>query len=115
NRLEGKEFIYVTQAGDTLMIRKEDDLNTPSEFMITQKNATRLKEKLELFRSNLIAIPDENNTELIDNISASLDTSDPRINLREGGENESWETERFLDKPLVAVLTMLSKIQIDVK
>lgn len=115
NRLEGREFIYVTQAGDTLMLRKEDDLNTPSEFMITQKNATRLKEKLEFFRGNLIAMLDENNTELIDNISASLDTSDPRINLREGGENKSWETERFLDKPLVAVLTLLSKIQIDVK
>ncbi len=114
-RLEGREFIYVTQSGDSLMLRKEDDLNVPSEFMITQKNATRLKESIEVFRSNLISMVNENDTELIENISASLDTSDPGINLREGGENDSWETERFLEKPLVAVLTMLSKIQIDVK
>src|SRR5690606_41291768 len=60
-----------------------------------------------LFRSN--------NPDLIETLEAALDTSDPRINLREGGENKSWETERFLDKPLVAVLTLLSKIQIDIK
>src|SRR5690554_2694537 len=71
NRIEGREFIYVTQAGDSVMLRKEDDLNVPSEFMITQKNATQLKENIEVFRSNLIALVDGNDTELIENISAS--------------------------------------------
>ena len=115
NRLVGKEFSYVTQAGDTLILRKEDDLNVPSEHMITKKNATALKEKIESYRENLIALLDESDVELINTVATALDTSDPPINLREGGENKSWETERFLDKPLVAVLTLLSKIQIDVK
>ncbi|HZH73566.1 MAG TPA: gliding motility protein GldM [Mariniphaga sp.] len=115
NRIEGKEFYYVTQEGDTLILRKEDDLNTPSEHMITQKNATKLKENVERYRNNLVALVDDNNPDLIETLEAALDTSDPRINLREGGENKSWETERFLDKPLVAVLTLLSKIQIDIK
>ncbi len=115
NRLIGKEFYYVTDASDTLILRKEDDLNVPSEHMITKRNATALKEEIEKFRSNLISLIEEEDVELRNTILTSLDTSDPRVNLREGGESKSWETERFLDKPLVAVLTLLSKIQIDVK
>ena len=115
NRLEGNEFTYVTEAGDTLILRKEDDLNVPSEYMLTQKNATALKEEINKYKNQLIALLGEDDVELKQTIMAALDTSDPPVNLREGGEKKSWETERFLDKPLVAVLTLLSKIQIDVK
>ena len=38
--LKGNEFTFVTANNDTLIIRKEDDLNTPSEIMIAQKGAT---------------------------------------------------------------------------
>lgn len=109
------EFFLATNEGDTLRISKADDLNAPSEFMITQKNATELKLAMEDYRSALIAFIDENDEDLKNTIISALNTSDPPINLKEGGENKSWETERFLDKPLVAVLTLLSKIQIDVK
>jgi gliding motility-associated protein GldM len=113
--LSSDEFYLATNEGDTLKISKADDLNVPSEYMITQKKATELKEEIENYRSSLISLIDESDTELINTILSSLDTSDPPINLKEGGENKSWETERFIDKPLVAVLTLLSKIQIDVK
>ncbi len=115
NQILGDEFYYVTDAGDTLILRKEDDLNVPSQYMITQKNATALKEEIEKFRNDLISLLEEEDVELKETIMTALDTSDPRVNLREGGEKKSWETERFLDKPLVAVLTLLSKIQIDIK
>ncbi len=114
--LESDDFYFVAQNGDTLVLRKEDDLNVPSEYMITQKNATILKENINEFRENLISMLDEEaDTELINTVNSALDTSDPPVNLREGGESKSWETERFMDKPLVAVLTLLSKIQIDIK
>lgn len=115
NRIIGSEFYFVTEAGDTLILSKEDDLNVPSEFMITKKNATLLKDEVDKFRNHLITLIGEDDVELRNTISAALDTSDPPVKLREGGERKSWETERFLDKPLVAVLTLLSKIQIDVK
>lgn len=115
NRILGDEFFYVTEAGDTLIISKEDDLNVPSEHMITQKNATVLKEEINEFKDEMLALIGEDDIELRETILAALDTSDPKINLREGGEKKSWETERFMDKPLVAVLTLLSKIQIDIK
>jgi gliding motility-associated protein GldM len=109
------EFFLATNEGDTLRISKAEDLNVPSEFMITQKKATELKEAIENYRSSLVALIDESDQELKNTILSALDTSDPPINLKEGGENKSWETERFLDKPLVAILALLSKIQIDVK
>jgi gliding motility-associated protein GldM len=109
------EFFLATHEGDTLKILKADDLNAPSEYMITQKKATELKEEIERFRSSLISLIDESDEDLKSTILSALDTSDPPVNLKEGGENKSWETERFLDKPLVAILALLSKIQIDVK
>ncbi len=113
--IQPNEFYLATAEGDTLIISKADDLNVPSEFMITQKKATELKEEIEKFREILLSFIDESDVDLRNTLLRTLDTSNPPVNLREGGESKSWETERFLDKPLVAVLTLLSKIQIDVK
>ena len=115
NPLSSDDFFLATNEGDTLKISKADDLNAPSEFMITQKKATELKEEIEIYRSTLITLIDESDEDLINTVLSALNTSDPPADLKEGGENKSWETERFIDKPLVAVLTLLSKIQIDVK
>ncbi|SHF94266.1 gliding motility-associated protein GldM [Mariniphaga anaerophila] len=113
--LASNDFFLATADGDTLKISKADDLNVPSEFMITQKKATELKERVEEYRATLISLIDDSDEELRNTIMSALHTSDPKANIKEGGESKSWETERFLDKPLVAVLTLLSKIQIDVK
>ena len=113
--LDQEDFYLVTMAEDTIVLTKPDDLNVPSEFLITQKKATDLKEEIEKYRAELISLIDESDTELIHTVKSALDTSDPPVNYREGGESKSWETEHFLDKPLVAILTLLSKIQIDVK
>lgn len=115
NPLLSDDFFLVTEEGDTLILNKADELNIPSEYMITQKKGTELKNKIDTFRESLLIFIDENDTELRHTVLSSLDTSDPPVNFREGGESKSWETERFLDKPLAAVLTLLSKIQIDVK
>ncbi len=108
-------FYYITEAGDTLEITKEDDLNAPSEYMITQKHAEELKEQITEYRNNLVNLVEDEDVELKETVLNTLATPDPRMNLKEGGENNSWETERFLNKPLIAVMTLLSKIQIDVK
>ena len=44
-----------------------------------------------------------------------MDTSDPRINIKEGGEKKTWESLNFESKPLIAVITLLSKMQIDIQ
>ena len=82
--------------------------------MITQGHAAKLKERIAEYRNSLISLIGEEDVELKENILQALNTPDPPVNLKEGGENKSWETQRFQDKPLIAVLTLLSKIQIDV-
>ncbi|MBV5311842.1 MAG: gliding motility protein GldM [Prolixibacteraceae bacterium] len=100
--------------GDTLLIKREDDLNTPSEIMITQKKATELRTNIGIYRDFLAAYLEEGST-LRENIIKQLDTSDPRVSLKEGGEKKTWEIEHFEGKPLIAVITLLSKIQIDIQ
>jgi len=108
-------FYLVTQSGDTLELKNEQDLNVPSEMMITQKKAEELKAKIVTYRESLISMLSEDDTELRGTVLQELDTADPPVDLKEGGEKKTWEVQHFDYKPLVAVLTLLSKIQIDVK
>lgn len=112
--LQSKDFYIITEKNDTLILKKEEDLNAPSEFMITQKNATTLRQKIEEFKNSIVQLIPESETALRNSILKELETTDPRVNLKEGGERKTWEIQHFLDKPLVAVLTLLTKMQIDV-
>lgn len=112
--LELEDPVLINSKGDTIVIKKEDDLNTPSEIMIQQKKATELKNDIIEYREFLGSFLEEGST-LKDNIIKQLDTSDPKIDLKEGGEKKSWEILHFESKPLIAVITMLSKTQIDIQ
>jgi gliding motility-associated protein GldM len=105
---------FVKQSGDTIKIKKEDDLNTPSEMMITQNMAEELKKEIELHKIFLTGIINENDSQLKETILQELDTSDPPAKTRDGGEKVSWEVQHFDNKPLIAVITLLSKLQIDI-
>lgn len=115
NPITGDDFYYITRENDTLEIKKEDDLNGPSELLITQKKAFELNRRITEYRNALVALVDEDDTELRETILSELETPDPPANLKEGTEKKTWESQFFENKPLVAVLTVLSKIQIDVK
>jgi gliding motility-associated protein GldM len=106
--------IIVNAKGDTILIKKEDDLNTPSEIMINKKKAADLKADINGYR-DFIAGYLEEGSPLRDNLIKQLDTSDPKMNLREGGEKKTWEILHFESKPLIAVITMLSKMEIDIQ
>lgn len=112
--LSPDEPFIINSKGDTVIVKKEDDLNTPSEIMIQKKKAKDLKESIEAYRDFLASFLDEGSP-LRENLIKQLDTSDPRINLKEGGEKKSWESLHFESKPLIAVITLLSKMQIDIQ
>ena len=112
--LASGEPFTINSKGDTILIKKEDDLNTPSEIMIKQKKANDLKNSINGYRDFLTSFM-ENGSPLSENIIKQLDTSDPKINLKEGGEKKSWESLHFENKPLIAVITLLSKMQIDIE
>jgi gliding motility-associated protein GldM len=112
--LASSEPIIVNSKGDTILIKKEDDLNTPSEIMIQKKKANDLKNNINQYRDFLASFLEEGST-LRENIMKQLDTPDPRIDLSEGGEKKTWESLHFESKPLIAVITLLSKMQIDIE
>ncbi len=101
--------------GDTLKIRRPDDLNSPSEMMIREKDGEKLKEQIIGYRNALLSYINEQNVALRGAIESDLDTSDPKINFKEGGDTQTWETQHFENKPLIAIITLLSKMQIDIR
>jgi gliding motility-associated protein GldM len=109
-----EEPFIINSKGDTIIIKREDDLNVPSEIMITQKKGEDLKNSINEYRDFLISNLDESSP-LIESIRRQLDTSDPPVSLKEGGEKKTWEILHFETKPLIAVLTLLSKMQIDIQ
>ncbi len=112
NPYDPSTFILITTKGDTLEIKKEDDLNGTSEYMIKQKNAEELKAKIGTYKNELVALIDDDEVELKGSILSALETADPP-----GGasEKKTWESLHFENTPMAAILTVLSKIQIDVK
>jgi len=106
--------ILINSKGDTIVIKREDDLNTPSEIMIQKKKATDLKNSINEYRDFLTSFL-EKGSPLSENIIKQLDTSDPRMTLKEGAVKKTWENLNFESKPLIAVITLLSKMQIDIE
>jgi len=106
-------FILVTQEGDSLEITKQDDLNGTSEFMIKQKKAEELKANINTFKNELVSILGEDEPELKETILRALETPDPKGTGAR--DKKTWESLHFENTPMAAILTVLSKTQIDVK
>jgi len=100
--------------GDSLLISKDDELNVPSELMIRLGRGKELRSAMSGLRNDLSAMVEEN-APIRTTIEQELATVDPKRNMKEGGENLSWEEQNFEHKPMIAVITLLSKMQIDIK
>ncbi len=98
--------------GNVDSIISQDDLNYAAELMINQKHGTELKNAIAKYRNSLISMVDTSNTELLASINKTLDTANPPA---KEARTPTWETERFEGYPLIAVVTLMSKIQSDVR
>ena len=93
-------------------IVNKEDLNYAEEIMMTKRNGELLKKAIENYRSFLLSNIDSSQTSLIASINKSLDTSNPP---RVEGSSPTWESNKFQGYPLIAVITLMSKIQSDVR
>lgn len=102
---------------DTLQmqnIENKDRYDTPTNILIGDsedgsKGASReLKDKLIKFREQLTSyiLPKDRK-----NVRVDINTDDPKSSE----DNENWELYNFYDRPLVACLTILTKLKNDVK
>jgi len=115
NPIKDEGYYHVKVTGETVEVGKKDDLNGPSEMMITQKKADELKQVVTDYRNFLVSMVAEEDNDLRETILKELETSDPTKASKDEADYTTWESEHFEDKPLIAVMTLLSKIQIDVK
>lgn len=110
-----ERYNLITMNGDTLEIKKEDDLNGTSEFMIKQKKAFELKEKIIAYKNSLVDLLGEEEQDLKQTILTTLETEDPKASGNPNREKSTWESMHFENTPMAAILTVLSKTQIDIK
>jgi gliding motility-associated protein GldM len=95
-------------------IKKTQNLEAGGIVMIGPEGngkAKDLKRKIEEYRTFLLERVDQSQHGLISSIKNSLDTSDPD---GRSVEKKTWETVRFDQLPMIAVITMLTKMQTDI-
>jgi gliding motility-associated protein GldM len=100
---------------DIFQVKKIDEPNIPSEILIgadEKGKAYDLKALLEDYRSFLVETLDGKDLNAEASILSALNTDDPK-NLE--GATEKWANSNFQTLPLVAVITILSKMQVDVR
>lgn len=93
-------------------LQNKEDRDASGEVLVNTGEATVLKEKLAAYRDMLVSLTDGNDV-LKNTIESSLNTADKQKKKGEG--EESWEKYYFNDMPSVAALTLLSKIQSDIR
>jgi gliding motility-associated protein GldM len=106
--IEGKEVIIEE-------VKKIDENNVPSEIMVGANQngkANDLKALINSFRDDMIDVIGGKNVSVEESLKSIFNTED---GLDKSGEKERWETLTFQSLPLVAVITILSKMQVDVR
>lgn len=120
----GELFTYVDQLKKTLEtegggrnaetgeLNKRDDLDVSPRIMINRKKGEELKKKINETREKLLALVDPKDRA---SVAFSLEAVDPKKPANDGTK-KNWEQSNFGDgTPLTATITILSKIQTDVK
>lgn len=117
--IENKKFSDLTQEQKLLPIaylgNKDNrdmsgELFVPKQITKEKRRAVILKKMIEEYRDHLIGLSKGNQT-LINNLNSSFDMSDKG----ESPKKITWEEYNFVDMPSVGALTLLSKIQSDLR
>ena len=113
---EGPDSEAIDADGNILgdLIKSKEDKNAPAAIMLKEINpvATELRLAIEEYKEYLLSIIDERDTGVRHSIESNLDTSDPPP---KEGATISWERSQFYYMPLIASVTLMSKMQADVR
>ncbi len=115
------ELSYIVNyEGDSILVNKDDDLNIPSELLIRLGKATEMRQKIAETRANLTKIIESHkdfhkqDSLIVQTINQSLSTPDPPKVKNDSEGNQTWETQNFSHQPMIAAITLISKVQIDI-
>jgi gliding motility-associated protein GldM len=105
---DGNKAIKNAKVSD---IGKKDDTNIPSQYAINEGNAVILKEAINQYREFLISITGD--TQAFDAELRRTFVTDDGQNAE--GETISWENMIFHEMPMCASITVLTKLQNDIR
>lgn len=113
---EGIDSEALTADGEIIVeeIKKIDDNNVPSQILVgSDQNgkAFDMKAAMGEYRIFLLDVIGNKNISATNSINANLDTEDPVIK----GEKVLWVNHMFQASPLIASITLLSKLQSDIR
>ncbi len=104
-------------------IKNLDNVNVPAQIMLTNKpisfenkkicRATDLRNSINQYREKLISLVDPNDSVLIHSIETALEIKDIKSSGREPGR--TWQQNNFEYLPLIGVITLMSKMQSDIR
>jgi len=124
NYIDTLKQLIVTTAdgpeGRADSIQSKDDTNIPGQIMITEKvdgknRATLLKDEMDEFRLSLLELVGKDSSlykPIVTSINNNLNTAD--IKAVDGGK-KAWQTANFDNLPLAGVVTLMSKMQADIR
>ncbi len=96
-------------------IVQRENLSVPGQVMLgahDRGKARDLKNAISDYRDFLLTFVDEDNEGVISAIETGLDTSDPPP---KDGATPTWETQNFSYIPMIGVITLMTKMQGDVR
>ena len=95
-------------------IGKKDDTNIPAQYALNEGNATVLKEKINRFREFLIKFTEEvPGASMFHEEMRRTFVTDDGTNAE--GDPVSWENMIFHEMPMCASITILTKLQNDIR
>ena len=112
-----KERIVKTADGDDYdmnNIESKNNLDVPAEIMIVRKQGKLLKKAIEDYRSIVLNHISDTSSTLYLAIAKTLNTDKPKKETK-GDVNHTWESIQFSNTPLIGAITLLSKIQVDIR
>jgi len=93
-------------------LNNKENRDMSGETLVNTGKASSLKQQINSFKNNMLTIAGDNEV-LAFNIKSALNTDDK--NGKGGSAKIPWENYNFLDMPSVGALTLLSKMQSDVR
>ena len=92
-------------------LSKQDDTNVPQRYAINEGNAAKLKERINEYREFMIEIT--GNSPALDKELRETFTTPRGVNAE--GDSISWEDALFNEMPMCACITVLTKLQNDIR
>jgi len=108
-----KDLTASQKAKKIVEVKRKKDKQASGSFLLKEKNGQDLQNSLESFKKHALSIVDDES--LSKSISEILNFEKEKVNVGSREKYQSWLEVNFDQMPLVAAVTLLSKVQADIR